>query len=69
LKLPDVLILSFALALVIIGIHLSLTQGVEVSYPVFMFAVALLFWFQYRRTNNPKETQSPKQNTKKKKKH
>ncbi|MBN7814270.1 hypothetical protein [Algoriphagus pacificus] len=69
MKLADVLILSLSLAFIIIGIHLSLTIGVEASYPVFMFAVALLFWFQYRRIQNPKEPEKPTSKPKKRKKH
>ncbi|GAB3227518.1 hypothetical protein J0A67_15400 [Algoriphagus aestuariicola] len=49
MKLGDVLILSLALAMVIIGIHQSLVAGIGASYPIFMFAVGLLFWFQLRR--------------------
>jgi 4-hydroxybenzoate polyprenyltransferase len=53
LKLADALILSLSLALIIIGVHQSLTVGIESSYAIFMFAVALLFWFQYRRIKKP----------------
>ncbi|MBA4299191.1 hypothetical protein SAMN03080617_00065 [Algoriphagus alkaliphilus] len=49
MKLGDVLILSLALALSIIGIHQSMTVGIGGSYFIFMVAAALLFWFQLRR--------------------
>jgi hypothetical protein len=49
MKLGDVLILSLALALSIIGIHQSMTVGIGGSNFIFMFAAALLFWFQLRR--------------------
>ncbi|MBS9523537.1 hypothetical protein KIH41_12245 [Litoribacter ruber] len=53
----EVLLLALSAAMIIIGVHLSITQGVGVSYPMFMFAVALLFWFKLRRNkqeeNNP----------------
>jgi len=55
LKLADALILSLSLALIIIGVHQSLTVGIEASYSIFMFAVALLFWFQYRRIKKPED--------------
>jgi hypothetical protein len=55
MKLADALLISFALALIIIGIHQSMTSGVESSYPIFMFAVAFLFWFQYRRIKQPEK--------------
>lgn len=61
MKLGDVLILSLALAFVIIGIHQSLTVGIGGSYAIFMFAVGLLFWFQLRRNKtNPKEPEPTK---------
>lgn len=50
MKLIDVLILSLALALSIIGIHQSMTVGIGGSYFIFMFAAGLLFWFQLRRS-------------------
>ncbi|WP_113923291.1 hypothetical protein [Cognataquiflexum aquatile] len=49
MKLPDFLLLSLSAALVIIGTHLTITSGLISSYPVFMFAMALLFWFRYRK--------------------
>ncbi len=64
MKLPDALLLSLSLALIIVGIHQSLTAGIGASYPIFMFAVALLFWFQYRRIQNPAEPISPQKKTK-----
>jgi len=64
MKLPDALLLSLSLALIIVGIHLSLTAGIGASYPIFMFAVALLFWFQYRRIQHPAEPISPQKKTK-----
>jgi hypothetical protein len=68
MKLADALLISFALALIIIGIHQSMTRGVEGSYPIFMFAVALLFWFQYRRIKQPEKGETPKKTTKTSKK-
>ena len=64
MKLPDALLLSLSLALIIVGIHLSLTAGIGSSYPIFMLAVALLFWFQYRRIQHPAEPISPQKKTK-----
>lgn len=64
MKLPDALLLSLSLALIIVGIHQSLTAGIGASYPIFMFAVALLFWFQYRRIKHPGEQVPPENKTK-----
>ncbi|WP_209329831.1 hypothetical protein [Lunatimonas salinarum] len=49
MKLLDYLILPAAAALVIIGAHITMTQGITASYPILMFAVALLFWYMYRK--------------------
>ncbi len=64
MKLPDALLLSLSLALIIVGVHQSLTAGIGASYPIFMFAVALLFWFQYRRIQPPTEPTPPQKKTK-----
>jgi hypothetical protein len=64
MKLLDALILSLSLALMIVGIHQTVTQGVNASYAIFMFAVALLFWFQYRKMQKPEEPPTPKKKAK-----
>jgi uncharacterized membrane protein len=51
MKLADILLLSLSAAMVIIGTHLTITAGLTTSYPVFMFAVALLFWYRYRKND------------------
>jgi Flp pilus assembly protein TadB len=56
MKLTDILILSLSLALVIVGIHQTLVNGIGASYAIFMFAVGLLFWFQLRRNKNQQST-------------
>lgn len=58
MKLVDVIILSLALALGIIGIHQSLTVGIGNSYFLFMLAVGMLLWFQLRR-NKALEAEKP----------
>lgn len=69
MKLGDVLILSLALALGVIGIHQSLTVGIQNSYFLFMLAVGLLFWFQLRRNKALDESEKlPSAKPKKKKK-
>ncbi|EON79298.1 hypothetical protein ADIS_0223 [Lunatimonas lonarensis] len=68
MKLLDYLILPAAAALVIIGAHLTMTQGIGAAYPVLMFAVALLFWFMYRKRLRAEDVDKPETtNTKKKK--
>jgi type III secretory pathway component EscV len=40
---------------VVIGAHLTMKAGIVASYPLFMFAVVLLFWHMYRK-NKQEET-------------
>lgn len=70
MKVIDVILLPFAAAMVIIGAHMTWTQGVLASYPVFMLAVASLFWFKYRKTSRKEveEGRSKAETIKKKKK-
>lgn len=68
MKLVDALLLSLSLALMIVGIHQTVTKGVQSSYAIFMFAVALLFWFQYRKMQKPEEPPTPKKKAKPRKK-
>lgn len=57
MKVSNIVILSLSAAFVIVGTHLTITQGVTVSYPVFMLAVALLFWYKLRQKNQPDKLQ------------
>ncbi|WP_373495872.1 hypothetical protein [Aquiflexum sp.] len=73
MKLKDIILLSLSAALVIVGTHLTMTSGVTTSYPVFMFAVALLFWYRYRKNdqlvkeNNQTDQKKPLENRKRRK--
>lgn len=51
----DVILLSLSAALVIVGAHVTFTQGIMYSYPIFMGAIALLFWFKFRKANQDEE--------------
>lgn len=68
MKVADTILLSLSAALVIIGTHLTMKAGIIASYPVFMFAVALLFWYMYRKKKNEEEQHSTEDTPKKKKK-
>ncbi len=61
--------LPFAAALVIIGTHVTMQHGAGASYPIFMFAVATLFWFLFRKKrreeNDPTESELPRKKDKK----
>lgn len=64
----DVILLSLSAALVIVGAHITFTQGIMFSYPVFMGAVALLFWFKFRKANQEQNEVTGFHKEKKKKK-
>jgi preprotein translocase subunit YajC len=69
MKLIDALILSLSLALIIVGIHQTLVNGIGSAYAIFMVAVALLFWFQLRRNQKQdSQIETPKKSMKPKKK-
>lgn len=63
MKLEQVIILSVAIALFVIGVHQSFLYGVMASYWIFMFVAALLFLYRlrsnrYKQTSQPDETVS-----------
>lgn len=49
MKLPDILILSLAVVFSIIGIHLTMTLGVQDAYWAIMLSIALYFFFVLRK--------------------
>jgi len=57
MKLLDASLLSISLALMVVGIHQTWANGIGFSYPLFMLAVGLLFWFQLRRNKVPASNQ------------
>ncbi|ERM84026.1 hypothetical protein P872_00530 [Rhodonellum psychrophilum GCM71 = DSM 17998] len=69
MKLGDILLLSLSAALVIIGTHLTMKGGVTLSYPVFMLAVVLLFWYQFRKMQLKQEQDSKESRPSKKPKN
>jgi Flp pilus assembly protein TadB len=52
MKLEQIIILSVAVALFIIGIHQSFLYGVMASYWIFMLVAALLFYYKLRSSRN-----------------
>lgn len=68
MKVASSILLSLAAALVVIGAHLTMKVGIVASYPLFMFAVVLLFWHMYRKKSSEEtdEPQKPKGKNKKK---
>lgn len=73
MKLKDIILLSLSAAMVIVGTHLTITAGLLTSYPVFMLAVALIFWYRYRKNDqlvkekNQLETKEKMENRRKRK--
>lgn len=65
MKLLDAIIFSVALAFIVVGIHQTMVNGIGFSYSLFMFAVGLLFWFQWRRNKALEETKKSPQPPKK----
>jgi hypothetical protein len=49
MKLTDILILSLAVALLIIGIHQTMTLGFAKAYWILMLALILYFVFNLRK--------------------
>jgi len=47
-NIKDTIIFSLAIATLIIGLHQSVTVGLEYSYRIFMFSIALLLWLKLR---------------------
>ena len=68
MRLKDVILLSLSAALVIVGTHITMTQGIMFSYPIFMLAVTLLFWFKFRKARHLEEEGTEEKKTFKKQK-
>jgi type III secretory pathway component EscV len=68
MKIGSTIILSLAAALVVIGAHLTMKAGIVASYPLFMFAVVLLFWHMYRKNKQEENSMEDKKSGKSKRK-
>ena len=66
MKISSAILLSLAAALVVIGAHLTIKAGIVASYPLFMFAVVLLFWHMYRKNKLEESEMSEKKSNKNK---
>jgi len=55
MKISNIALLSLSAAFVIIGTHQTVVHGLLASYPIFMLAVALLFWYKYRQNQSAAE--------------
>ena len=49
MKIIDVILLSFAVALFMIGIHQSSYYGIKNSYWIFMISLCCILFLRYRR--------------------
>jgi len=54
------IVLMLAIALLIIGIHQSMRNGIANSYWVFMFSVGFLFYYQYLNKYVPEKEKPEK---------
>lgn len=68
MKISSAILLSLAAALVVIGAHLTIKAGIVASYPLFMFAVVLLFWHMYRKKKLEETEMNEKKSNKRKSK-
>ena len=68
MRLKDVILLSLSAAMVIVGIHVTMTQGILMSYPILMVAMILLFWFRFRKAKESESKASEPTTMKNKKK-
>ncbi|BDD06383.1 hypothetical protein [Aureibacter tunicatorum] len=57
-KLINVIALSLSVAFFMIGVHLTMTQGIQSSYFVFMISVALLFYYQLKKRKDNESSQT-----------
>lgn len=48
----DTIILTVSAGIFIIAIHQTMKFGLAYSYWIFMFSVALLLWYNYRKQKN-----------------
>ncbi len=49
MKLLDIVLLSFAVALFMIGVHQSTIYGIKNSYWIFMISLVCILFLRYRR--------------------
>lgn len=49
MKLTDIVLLSLSVVLTIIGVHQSMNFGIQNSYFIFMFTIAILLYYFYRK--------------------
>lgn len=66
MKISSAVLLSLAAALVVIGAHITIKDGIVASYPFFMFAIVLLFWHMYQRNKMEENNKEDKKSSKNK---
>lgn len=54
MKLIDTLIFSFAILMLLIGIHQAMMYGFMAGYWLFMLCLMALLWYQIRKKNQKK---------------
>ena len=52
IRVLNTVILTLSAGIFIIGIHQTMKFGFPFSYWIFMFSIALLLWYNYRKQNN-----------------
>lgn len=54
MKILDTLLFSFAILMLLIGIHQAMMHGFMAGYWLFMFSLGALLWYQVRKKNQLK---------------
>ena len=60
MRLLDTTLLSLAAAVLIIGIHQTMTLGLTHSYWILMLSSMLLLWYTFRKRSQVKNEEPPK---------
>lgn len=70
MKLTDIVLLSLSVVLTIIGVHQAMNFGIQNSYFIFMFTIAILLYYFYRKKQyeGMEDNDPPKPNGGKRKK-
>ncbi len=58
MKLLDTIIFSLAILFMLVGLHQGMTVSYAASYWLFMLAMGMLLWYQYRKKNRKKEEET-----------
>jgi membrane protein implicated in regulation of membrane protease activity len=61
MKLPEVVLLSFGIAIFFMGVHQAMLHGIKNSYWIFMISLSFILFLRYRLA--VKQAEQPNENT------